>query len=40
MRAYRRLYNIVANDQTQADQIFRPNLIKELYFLLQITPFI
>lgn len=39
-RSYRRLYNIVANDQACSDSLFRPNLIRELYFLLQITPFI
>ena len=39
-RSYRRLYNIVATDQASTRSIFRPNLIKELYFLLQMTPFI
>ena len=39
-RSYRRLYNIVANDQACSNSLFRPNLIKEMYFLLQITPFI
>jgi len=37
---YRRLYNIVLNDMSRSDLSFRKNLIKELYFLLQITPII
>lgn len=37
---YRRLYNIVKNDMSRSDLAFRKNLIKELYFLLQITPII
>jgi hypothetical protein len=37
---YRRLYNIVKNDMSRTELSFRKNLIKELYFLLQITPII
>jgi hypothetical protein len=37
---YRRLYNIVRNDMSRSDLSFRKNLIKELYFLLQIAPII
>lgn len=37
---YRRLYNIVKNDMSRSELSFRKNLIKELYFLLQITPVI
>lgn len=37
---YRRLYNIVKNDMSRSELSFRKNLIKELYFLLQITPII
>jgi hypothetical protein len=37
---YRRLYNIVKNDMSRSAFHFRKNLIKELYFLLQIMPII
>ena len=37
---YRRLVNIVTNDMSRKGLSFRRNLIKELYFLLQITPII
>lgn len=37
---YRRLYNIVINDMSRSELSFRKNLIKELYFLLQIAPII
>lgn len=35
---YRRLYNIVVNDRNKTDYQYRKNLIRELYFLLKITP--
>ena len=37
---YRRLFNIVKNDMSRSDLSFRKNLIRELYFLLQIAPII
>jgi hypothetical protein len=37
---YRRLVNIVKSDMSRGDLTFRKNLIKELYFLLQIAPII
>jgi hypothetical protein len=37
---FRRLYSIVCFDETTTNDRFRPQLIKELYFLLQITPHI
>lgn len=37
---YRRLCNIVKNDVSRSDLSFRKNLIKELYFLLQMAPII
>lgn len=35
---YRRLYNIVVYDTQKTEYEYRKNLIKELYFLLKITP--
>jgi len=35
---YRRLYNIVVNDPNKTNFQYRKNLIRELYFLLKITP--
>ena len=37
---YTRLYSIVKNDMSRSDLSFRKNLIKEIYFLLQVTPVI
>ena len=37
---YQRLYNIICKDRTPASDKFRKNLIRELYFLMQMAPFI
>ena len=38
--SYRRLCNIVTSHKENQESIFRNNLIKELYFMLKLTPII